>query len=234
MDALLGKAFDDLQSEFAQLDAGPRQLGIGLDDADDVADCGIGVHAEQKIRGGKIEEAERMRLHNLRAVHDLAQQLRSPRNAHRHDGFAGLGRRQLMADGADAADARGNARHLVVGAAFGELLEAADLGHLKLGVGNMPGVVELNRDLAVALHASHRFNRNALHRHSYPNLILALASGFFPSSRLFNNPAMIRVGGGHPGRQTSTFTKSCAGRASFSSWGRPSVGMHRLSSAPST
>ncbi len=61
--------------ELAQLDAGARQLGIGLDHTDDVAGGGIGVHAQQQVGRGEIEEAEGMRLHELRAVHDLAQQL---------------------------------------------------------------------------------------------------------------------------------------------------------------
>ena len=65
MHSLFGEAFDDLQTELAQLDAGARQLGIGLDHADDVADGRIGVHAEQQIGRGEIEEAERMRLHDL-------------------------------------------------------------------------------------------------------------------------------------------------------------------------
>ena len=43
-----------------------------------------------------------------------------------------------MADGADAADARGNARHFVEGTALGELLEAADLRDLELGVATLP------------------------------------------------------------------------------------------------
>ncbi len=94
-----------------------------------------------------------------------------------------------MADGADAADARGNSRHLVERTALGELLEAADLRHLELRVGHLAGVVELNGDLGVAFDAAYRLNRNALHRRSYPNLILACASGLRPSSRLFRKPA---------------------------------------------
>ncbi len=66
-----------------------------------------------------------------------------------------------MADGADAADARGNARHLVIGTALGELLEAAHLGDLELGVGHVAGVVELNGDLGVALDAAYRLNCDA-------------------------------------------------------------------------
>jgi hypothetical protein len=59
-----------------------------------------------------------------------------------------------VADGADATDARGNARHFVEGTALGELLEAADLRDLEPGVGDFTGVVELNRDLGVAFNAA--------------------------------------------------------------------------------
>jgi hypothetical protein len=102
-------------------------------------------------------------------MNDFAQQLRGRRNAHRHDGIASLGRGQLVADGTDAADARGDTRHLVKRAAFGELLEAADLRHLKLGISNLAGIVELNGDLAMAFDAAYRLNRNALHRRSFKN-----------------------------------------------------------------
>ena len=164
MDTLLGQAFDHQQAELAQLDAGARQLGIGFDETGHIASGGIVVHAEKQVGRREIEEAERVRLHDLRAVDDLAQPLRGGRNTHRHDGLAGLGRGQLVADGADAADARGNARHLVERAAFGELLEAADLGHLKLGIRDLAGVVELNRDLGMAFDAAYRLNCDALHR----------------------------------------------------------------------
>src|SRR5580704_3284567 len=110
-------------------------------------------------------------------MNDFPQQLRSAGNAHRHDGVAGLRRCQLMADGADAADARSNARHLVIRAAFGELLEAAHLSHLELGVGYFAIVIELNGDLAVALNAAYRLNYNALHRRSLSKLDLRVCLG---------------------------------------------------------
>ena len=116
--------------------------------------------------------------------------LRRLRNAHRHDGVARLRRRQLMADGADAADARGDSRHLVKRAAFGELLKAADLRHLEPRVGDIAGVVQLNGDLGVAFDAAHRLNRDALHRRSYPNLILLVVSVLRPSTSVVSSAAI--------------------------------------------
>src|ERR1017187_7360778 len=139
-----------------------------------------------------------------------------------------------MTDGTDAADARGDPRHLVKRAALGELLETADLRHLEPRVGDVAGVVQLDGDLGVAFNAAHRLDRNALHRRSYPNLILVPVSVLRPSSRFVRNAEMTFVCGGQPGTLISTFTKSWAGRASFSSCGKPSPGMHLLTSDPST
>ena len=61
-----------------------------------------------------------------------------------------------MADRADAADARHDRRHLVERAALAELLEAAELGDVEVGVGDLAGVVEVDGDLGVALDAGDR------------------------------------------------------------------------------
>src|SRR5664279_6518067 len=112
-----------------------------------------------------------------------------------------------MTDGADAADARGDPRRFVKWTAFGELLKAADLRHPELGVRNIAGVVQLDGDLGVAFDAAHGLDRNALHRRSYPNLILVLASVLRPSSRFVRIVEMTLVCGGQPGTLISTFTK---------------------------
>ena len=78
MHALFGQALDHLQAELAQLDAGPRQIRIGLDQSGNVAGGWIAIHAQQQVRPRKIEEAQRVRLHELRAMHDFAQQLAPP------------------------------------------------------------------------------------------------------------------------------------------------------------
>ncbi len=47
--------------------------GMLLEHADHVALGGIGIHAQQQVRRGEMEEAERVRLHELPAVQQLAQ-----------------------------------------------------------------------------------------------------------------------------------------------------------------
>ena len=48
---------DDLLAELAQADAAPRDLGVGGDQAQDVALRGVGVEAEQQVGRGEVEEA---------------------------------------------------------------------------------------------------------------------------------------------------------------------------------
>ncbi len=163
VNALLRQSFDDLQAELAQFDAQARQLGILLDHADHVALGGIGVHAEQQVGRGEIEEAEGVRLHVLRAVQQLAQLARHGRDAHRQNGVAGLGRRQQVADRADAANAGGDAGHLVERPPLGELLESAHLGDVELRAGDMAIVVQMDRDLCVSFDPAYRIDHDSLH-----------------------------------------------------------------------
>ena len=108
-----------------------------------------------------MEEAQRVALDDLAEVHQPAQLVGGGRDVDGHDGVARLGRGQQMADRADAADARGDAGHLAVGPALAELLEAAELDDVELGVGHVAGVVHENADLGVALDAGHGINDNA-------------------------------------------------------------------------
>ena len=59
------------------------------------------VETQQQVRGGEVKEAQRVRLDDLAAVHRFAQLRGRRRDAHAHDGVAGLGRGQKMADRAD-------------------------------------------------------------------------------------------------------------------------------------
>jgi hypothetical protein len=90
-----------------------------------------------------------VRLDHLRQVEDLAEHRGRLGDPHREDGVARLGRGDEVADGADAADARHERRHLVERAPLAELLEAAELRDVEPGVGDVTGVVELQRDLRV-------------------------------------------------------------------------------------
>ena len=92
VDAFPGQSLDHLLAEPTQCDAILGQLRIVLDDADDIASGRIGIEAEQQVGRREMEEAQRMGLDDLAAMHDLAQLRRGRRNAHAHDGFARLGR----------------------------------------------------------------------------------------------------------------------------------------------
>ena len=99
-------------------DTGAAKFRLGGGDAEECCALRVGFHAQKQIGRGEIEEAERVRLHHLRQVQHAAQLRGGVRNAHRHDGFAGLGGRDEMRDGADAADARHETGHLVERTAF--------------------------------------------------------------------------------------------------------------------
>ena len=156
MDALGAEQFDDVLAEAAQPDSCASQFRPCGGNAEDVALCRIGFHAQQQIGRRKMEEAQRVRLHHLGQVQHAAQLRGGVRNAHRHDGLAGLGRRQQVRDRADAADARRECRHLVERPALGELLEAAHLGYMKVRVLHLALGVQLDRDLAVSFEAGYR------------------------------------------------------------------------------
>ena len=66
--SLAAERFDDLLAELPQADAVARQLRVGLHQAEDVALRRVGVHAEQQVGRAEVEEAERVRLHDLRQV----------------------------------------------------------------------------------------------------------------------------------------------------------------------
>src|SRR5271165_3701227 len=151
-----------------------------------------------------------------------------------------------MADGTDPANAGGDARHLVVGSAFGEFLEPAHLSHVELGACDFPTVIEMNGDLRVSFDTGHGIDGDVLHAKlllyrvlsdvtiPYPNFTARAVSRFLPSTRSEMTAAMVFAGGGHPGRLRSTFTNSRSGRACLSRGGTPSVGTTFPSCAPST
>ena len=92
-----------------------------------------------------------------------------------------------MAHRADAADARRDRRHLVKWPAFGEFFEAAHLGHVKLGVGDMARIVQKDVDLGVAFDARDGVDDEFLHGDaSYPNFTFDASSGMRPST---NSPS---------------------------------------------
>ena len=73
-----------------------------------------------------------------------------------HNGVAGLGGSQQVADRADAADARRDRGHLVIRPAFRELLEPAHLRHMKLRPLHVAVIVDMDGDPGVSLDAGNR------------------------------------------------------------------------------
>jgi len=61
-----------------------------------------------------------------------------------------------MADGADATDALHDIRHFVIGTAFAEFLEAAELRDVKVRTGNFAVIIDLQSDFGVAFDARDR------------------------------------------------------------------------------
>ena len=106
MDLLAAQRFDDLLAELPQADAAAGQLGLGRDQAEDVALRRVAVPAEQQVGGAEVEEAQGVRLDDLAEVHQAAQLLGGRAECvDRQDAVAGLGRGDQVADRADAADA---------------------------------------------------------------------------------------------------------------------------------
>ena len=73
MYALFRQAFDDLLAELAQRHAGLGHLRAFFDQAEDVAVRRVGIETQQQVGRRKMEKAERVRLHELRAVDQFAQ-----------------------------------------------------------------------------------------------------------------------------------------------------------------
>ncbi len=145
VDPLAAEPLDDLLAEAAEPDAVAGQLRVGLGDAEDVALGGIGVEAEQQVGRGQVEEAEGVGLDDLGQVHQPAQVGPGRRRLDREDLVARLGRGDQVADRADPADPGHDRRQLVHRPALADALEAAELGDVELGVGDLAGVVEVDR-----------------------------------------------------------------------------------------
>ena len=96
--------------------------------------AGVRVPAKQQVGGREVEERQGVRLHQLREVHQPAELIGRRRDGDAEQLVAGLGGSEQVADRADAAGARREGRHLAVGAALAELLEATELGQVELGV----------------------------------------------------------------------------------------------------
>ena len=153
---------DDFLPELAGQHALLGEIGERRGDADDVALGDLALEAEQEIGRGEMEEMQRVRLHDLAVMQQAAQLLRGRRQrAEAGDEVHRLGRREEMADRADAAQALHRDRNLPVRPASDEDLEAAELDDMEPDLMNPVLLVEEDRHFAVSLDARDRLDRDA-------------------------------------------------------------------------
>ena len=162
VNALAGDMRDDLLPELARHHALHREIRKRRGDADDVALGDLALEAEQQVGRGEMEEMQRMRLHDLPVMEQTAQLLgRRGQGAEAGDEVHRLGRRQQVADRADAAQPLHGDRHLPVRPALDEDLEAAELDDMEPDLVDPVLLVEQDRHLSVALDARDGLDRDA-------------------------------------------------------------------------
>ena len=125
--------------------------------------AGIGVHAQEEVGRGEVEEVQGVGLEHLAVVHEPPHLLGRRGQLARpgaDDDVHGLGRGQMVADRADAAEPLDEDRGLPVGPALDEALEAAELDDVETGLGHLAGVVQPDGDLAVAFDPGDGFDRD--------------------------------------------------------------------------
>ena len=164
VDGLAAEDADDLGRLGAQLDDGPAGLEADLvDHAEDVALGGIGGRPDDEVGAGEHVEVGRVVAHVEGVVEQLAELAPRGSRLDPEDAVDGLGGGHVVRLGADAADARRDARELLDRAADAEALEAAQLGDLEVDVGDLAGVVHEDLDLAVTLEPGDRIDSDLSH-----------------------------------------------------------------------
>src|SRR5262245_58331425 len=96
-----------------------------------------------------MEETERMRLYDLRQIHESAQFDRSGRYRDRKDTVPGFCRCQKMTDRTNATDPRAQACHLSKWSPFAKAFKAAKLRDVKSRISHLVAVVQKYSDLSV-------------------------------------------------------------------------------------
>src|SRR5439155_25070020 len=162
VDALSSQQLNDPLSKLPQADPITRQACVNLGDAENIAPGRLGIHSQQKVRHGKVEEAQSVGLDHLRKVHDASEFDRRFRNTHREDSVAGLGGGEQMAYRADAADPRHEIGHLEERTPLAEFLKSSKLSDVEVRRFHASVVVQLDRDFSVPFQPRHRINENSL------------------------------------------------------------------------
>ena len=104
----------------------------------------------------------RVGLDHLAHVHQLAQQLGRARRLDADDHVASFGRHQVVADRADAADARGDGGHFKEHAPLAEFLKATELVDVQVCMFDLSRVVHVDRHPGVAFNTGYGFDGDFL------------------------------------------------------------------------
>lgn len=158
VDSPFAESGDDLLAELSEADGLEGELGIGLDDADDISEGGIGIETEEEIGSGEFEEVHGVGLDGLSHVHEFPEELGGSGDIDAEELVAGFDGGEVVANGADAADAFGDLGHFVEESAFAEFFESAELVDVESGSFDVSGVVELDGDFGMSFDASHGFD----------------------------------------------------------------------------
>ena len=152
VNAFAGDVGDDLLPELAGHDSLHGEIGESRGDPDDVALGDLALKAQQEIGRGEMEEMQRVGLHDLPIVQQAAQLLRRRRQRpEASDEVHRLGRREQVADRANAAQTLYDDGHLPVRPAPDEDLEAAKLDDVEPDLMDPVLLVEEDAHLSVSL-----------------------------------------------------------------------------------
>jgi hypothetical protein len=162
VDALAGGHADHFLAELPEQHTLAGQLGVLGGESDDVAPSGLGIEAEQQVRGREMEKMQRMRLQHLAVVHQPADLLGGRRQHGANHLVEGLAGGEVVADRADAAQPLHHHRHFPVRPALDELLEAPELDDVQSRLLDDARLVQQQGDLAVALDPGEGFDDDAL------------------------------------------------------------------------
>ena len=163
MNAFAADGADDFLTVLAQLDALKRDIGMRLDDPDDVALCDIAVEAEQQVGRRQMEKVQRVALQYLTEVHEFAQFLGRGRESLRAlDAIDRLAGSQMMADWANPTEPLHDDRHVPVRPPLYEALETAKLDNVQARLANDIVIIGQQRNLAVPFDARDRLDHDAV------------------------------------------------------------------------
>ncbi len=154
MDFLARCRLDDFLPELAHQDRTAAEFGVFAQDFKDVAPRGWGVETKEQIGRGEVEEVEHMALHHLSVMHEPAHLFRrGGQDIDAHDLVHRLGRGEVMADRADAAETLDDDRHLPQKPTVDEAFKAAEFDDVKARFLDLIVGAHVDRHLAVSFDA---------------------------------------------------------------------------------